>query len=208
MSKKRIDPALIVALIVTAIMTGGLAIGGLWAVSRVSDGTVSVPGTSQSDRQESGQLLVLGDTFSGYSTFRNAAFQDALNEVGISLSYEDEFDQAARAERLTQGEADLIVTTLDQFLQQQPEGRIVGLIDRTVGADAVILNTPKYQGLTSLQDLSQLAAEARSQGQPLGIAYAGDTPSEYLALVLDTKFEGFNLSDFEITEVADASEAW
>jgi outer membrane protein OmpA-like peptidoglycan-associated protein len=208
MSKKRIDPALIVALVVTAIMTGGLAIGGLWAVSRVSDGSVSIPGTSQSDRQEAGQLLVLGDTFSGYSTFRNVAFQDALNEVGITLAYEDEFDQAARADRLSQGEADVIVTTLDQFLQQQPQGRIVGLIDRTVGADAVILNTPQYQGLTSLQDLSQLAAQARSQGQPLGMAYAGDTPSEYLALVLDTKFEGFNLSDFEITEVADASEAW
>ncbi len=207
MSKKRIDPALIVALVVTAIMTGGLVIGGLWAASRVSNSTVLIPGMSI-DRQSARRLLVLGDTFSGYSTFRNAAFQEALSDVGITLAYEDEFDQSARADRLSQGNADLIVTTLDQFLQQQPDGRIVGLIDSTVGADAVILNTPKYQGLTSLQDLSLLAAQARSQGQPLGLAYAGDTPSEYLALVLDTKFEGFNLSDFEIIEVADASEAW
>ncbi|MBV8887726.1 MAG: hypothetical protein JO235_27540, partial [Chroococcidiopsidaceae cyanobacterium CP_BM_RX_35] len=30
-------------------------------------------------------LTLLGDTFSGYSTFRSAAFQAALKEVGVSL---------------------------------------------------------------------------------------------------------------------------
>jgi outer membrane protein OmpA-like peptidoglycan-associated protein len=153
-------------------------------------------------------LTILGDTFSGYSTFRSAAFQDALAESGLDLRYEDEFDQAQRAARLDQGEADLIVTTLDQFLQQQPQGRIIGLIDRTVGADAVVLNTVKYGDLQSLNDIPTLVQQARSQGESLGIAFAGDTPSEYLALVLDTKFDALNLADFDITRVADASEAW
>ncbi|NER80887.1 MAG: OmpA family protein [Leptolyngbya sp. SIO1D8] len=154
------------------------------------------------------QLTVLGDTFSGYSTFRNDAFQSVLTEAGIKLSYGDEFDQAARAAALGQGQADIIVTTLDQYLQQQPEGTVVGLIDRTIGADAVVLNTQKYASLTSLLDLTPLLQEAQNQGQTLKIAFAGDTPSEYLALVLDTKFDAFNLSDFEIVSVADASEAW
>lgn len=204
---KRIDPTLIVALMVTLLFTGGLVAGGLWMLGSLSGGSNPLPSLT-GDRREAGRLRVLGDTFSGYSTFRNSAFQATLSELGISLSYDDEFDQAARADRLNQGDADIIVTTLDQFVQQQPDGRIVGLIDRTVGADAVILNTPAYPNLTSLQNLNQLTAEAKSQGQPLGMAFAGDTPSEYLALVLDTKFDGFNLSDFNITRVGDASEAW
>jgi len=156
----------------------------------------------------SGQVTVLADTFSGYSTLRTAELRDALAEEGITLKYEDEFDQTKRAERLSRGQADLLATTLDQFLQQQPEGKIVGLIDRTVGADAVVLNTKKYPKLKSLTALSQLAVQERAKGNQLAIAFAGDTPSEYLALVLDTKFSAFTLADFEQISVTDASEAW
>jgi len=158
--------------------------------------------------KEQAQLTLLGDTFSGYSTFRNEDFQAVLEETGISLVYADEFDQTLRAQQVTQGDADLMVTTLDQFLKQQPEGKIVGLLDRTVGADAVVLNTRKYPQLESLLDLEALIQDAKAKGEKLSIAYAGDTPSEYLALVLDTRFDTFNLSDFELRPVADASEAW
>ncbi|NEZ59587.1 OmpA family protein [Adonisia turfae] len=150
------------------------------------------------------ELLILGDTFSGYSTFRSPEFNEELEKSGISIRFENEFDQGERATRLEKDSADLIVTTLDQYLKHQPEGKIVGLIDRTVGADAVVLNTPKYSQLKSLNDLSQLIA----QGQPLSLAYAADTPSEFLAQVLDIRFDGFNLSDFNQLKVAEASEAW
>ncbi|MEN8446853.1 MAG: phosphate ABC transporter substrate-binding/OmpA family protein, partial [Cyanobacteria bacterium J06555_13] len=50
--------------------------------------------------------------------------------------------------------------------------------------------------------------QAKNKGETLSIAYAADTPSEYLALVLDTQFDTFNLSDFTLKPVADASEAW
>ncbi|MGD1897364.1 MAG: OmpA family protein [Phormidesmis sp.] len=158
--------------------------------------------------EETTQLTLLADTFSGYSTFRNADFQATLQEVGIDINYSNEFDQSLRAEQLSSGDADLIVTTLDQFLQQQPEGRIIGLIDRTIGADAVVLNTKRYPALKSLLDLETLVAESLAEGQALSIAYAEDTPSEYLAMVLDAKFDNFDLSDFELRPVADASEAW
>lgn len=154
------------------------------------------------------QLTLLGDSFSGYSTFRNDDFQGVLKAAGIELNYADEFDQTLRAEKLNKGKADLMVTTLDQFLQQQPKGKIVGLLDRTVGADAVVLNTKRYASLTSFLDLKQLVQQAGAKGKKLSITYASDTPSEYLALVLDTKFDTFNLSDFELKPVADASEAW
>ena len=153
-------------------------------------------------------IKVLGDTFSGYSTLRSTALQDALKKSGITLQYADEFDQAQRAEALNQGEADLMVTTLDQFLQHQPQGKIVALIDRTVGADAIVLNTREFPQLKSLIDLEKLVQQKQSQGQRLKIVFAGDTPSEFLATVLDTKFDNFDLADFEVVRVTDASEAW
>lgn len=154
------------------------------------------------------RLTLLGDTFSGYSTFRNADFQSVLKETGIEINYANEFDQALRAEKLSNGEADLMVTTLDQFLQQRPKGKIVGLLDRTVGADAVVLNTKRYPELKSLLDVETVVKKAKQQGKTPGITYATDTPSEYLAMVLDAQFDAFDLSDFALKPSGDASEAW
>ena len=154
------------------------------------------------------EIVVLADTFSGYSTFRNTRFQENLQERGITIQYQDEFDQEQRADRLNEGEADIILTTLDRFLKYQPDGKIVGLIDRTVGADAVVLNTEQYPKLRSLQDLQRLVAQQQNTGTRLSISYAEDTPSEFLALVLDTQFESFDLSDFQTIPVADAKDAW
>jgi OmpA-OmpF porin, OOP family len=163
---------------------------------------ISVNQASMAD----GTLKILGDTFSGYSTFRASAFQNALKSSGLKLQYANEFDQARRAASLGQGQADLLVTSLDQFLKQKPAGKVVGLVDRTIGADAVVLNTKQYPQLKSLLDLTQLVKQ--SQDKPKAIAFAGDTPSEYLGLVLDTKFDAFNFADFKVVKVADASEAW
>ena len=168
----------------------------------------AVESTETKTNQNVVRLSLLGDTFSGYSTFRTNGFQSALESVNLQIDYADEFDQVARAKKLSSGEADLIVTTLDQFLQQQPKGKIVGLLDRTIGADAVVLNNKQYNQLQSLIDLEQLVQQAKNKGEKLSIAYAADTPSEYLALVLDTQIDTFNLSDFELKPVADASEAW
>jgi len=201
-----------------AILTLGLMGGGLWVFNKFSpailnsdggDNPLSLPtaggdsGEQNMQKLEQGEVTLLGDTFSGYSTFRDPIFRQTLLDAGIKLNYDNEFDQAKRAAAIAAGNADLYVTTLDQFLKQQPNGKIVGLIDRTIGADAVVLNTKKYPSLTSLNDLQTL----QSQG-PLSISYAADTPSEYLALVLSTSFESFNLGDFEAKKVVDASEAW
>lgn len=154
------------------------------------------------------KLKALGDTFSGYSTLRNLKFQNALKEANIALSYSDEFDQQARAQAIDKENADIIVTTLDQYLIHQPQGKIVGLIDRTVGADAIVFNNQAYPQLKSLLDLEKLIEQQASKGKWLKIVFAGDTPSEFLATVLDTKFDNFTLSNLEIVEVEDASIAW
>ncbi|MGD1854761.1 MAG: OmpA family protein [Leptolyngbyaceae cyanobacterium] len=178
---------------------GAIAVSvGIW---RSKDTVFSQPPFSTVRTNE---LVILGDTFSGYSTFRSPEFNAELQQVGLSLRFENEFDQATRAARLEDDSADLIVTTLDQYLKHDPEGKIVGLIDRTVGADAVVLNTPKYESLRSLNDLRQLL----DQDQDLSLTYAVDTPSEFLAQVLDIRFDRFELSDFNQLQVAEASEAW
>lgn len=149
------------------------------------------------------QLTVLGDSFSGYSSLRSQNFADKIADADLSLRYQEELDQAERAEQLGR-EADIIVTTLDQYLTHQPDGVIVGLIDKTVGADAVVLNTRQFPNLRSLNDIA--ATSAVTPG--LKLVYSAGTPSEYLARLLDIKFEHFNLSDVDIIEVEDSSQAY
>ncbi|WYL98404.1 MAG: phosphate ABC transporter substrate-binding/OmpA family protein [Gloeotrichia echinulata CP02] len=201
-----------VVLLLTLAVTFGLSVAGIgWAYQFGFGFNSAIENKSETKTENTSakkHLLVLGDSFSGYSTFRSAAFSEAVKEIGFNLRYENELDQTKRAERLNQGEADLLLTSLDQFLKHKPDGKIIGLIGRTVGADAVVLNTKKYPNLKSLVDLTQLLQEAREKGQPLTISFAGDTASEYLAWVLSSKFEAFKLSDFQIDIVADASVAW
>lgn len=198
------------AILASLGLTVGLSAGGLWLLQLTApDLLPSLFGQSPKGSpasRSSGIFKVLGDTFSGYSTFRSDGFKDALNKPGIRLDYADEFDQSQRSQALGNGKADFIVTTLDQFLKQKPKGKIVGLIDRTVGADAVVLNTRQFPQLKSLLNLTELVRAGKPK--QYSIVFAGDTPSEYLALVLDTKFDAFNLADFRIVKVADASQAW
>jgi OmpA-OmpF porin, OOP family len=150
---------------------------------------------------EKTSITLLADTFSGYSTFRTSEFKKSLSEVGINLKYRNEFDQTKRAESLNQNHADIYLTTLDQFLLKKPQGKIVGLVDRSSGADAIVLNTKKYPFLKSLQSLEKLEKGKK-------IAIATDTPSEYLSLVLDTNFEAYDQSRLTSKPVTDASVAW
>ena len=164
--------------------------------------------TEDNNRSSNSTIKVLGNTFSGYATIRSTEFRYALKKNGITLEYGDEFVQAQLADDLNQGKADIILTTLDQFIQHKPQGKIVALVDRTVGADAIVLNTKEYPQLKSLIDLEQLVKQKKSQGQRLKMIFAGDTPSELLAMILDTKFENFDLADFEVIRVDDATTAW
>lgn len=201
MAKKGFPPIVyILFLVAIAAAANWLFKSGRWTPPPIA----GLNGSRSAVEGNTEQLVLLGDTFSGYSTFRDRDFQALLAESGLRLVYEDVFDQGERAAQLDRGDADLLVTTIDRFLQHQPQGQIIALIDRTIGADAVILNTPKYPQLTSLNDLKTLS----SSGVTPTITYAEDTPSEYLARVLSVQFEGFDLGRFQVMGVAEASDAW
>ena len=193
----------------TFLITSSLLVTGGWYASK-SGILGDRPSTKISSTNPKAKVTLnaLGDTFSGYSTLRSDAFQGSLLERGIGINYADEFDQQVRAAALNNGKADIIVTSLDRYLTYQPKGKIVALLDRTVGADAVVLNSKRYPQLKSLIDLEKLVEQQANKGKRLKIVYAGDTPSEFLATVLDTKFDSFDLSDFDIVSVEDASVAW
>jgi len=196
------------------LVTGSLIVGGGWFLVKSNlftrqDNTIQKQENITANHPQAKVILTaLGDTFSGYSTLRSNAFQGSLLERGVGLNYTDEFNQKKRASALKQGKADLIVTSLDQYLTHLPQGKIVALLDRTIGADAVVLNKKNYPQLNSLLDLEKLISQSAKKGERLKIVFAEDTPSEFLAIVLDTKFTNFNLSDLDIVRVKDASEAW
>ncbi|MCU0538223.1 MAG: hypothetical protein MUD14_30420, partial [Hydrococcus sp. Prado102] len=185
----------------------GLLTGGYFIWQRIQLGDSPNTASVKDASNASGTLTMAGSSFSGHSTFRSKAFQEALQQSGIDLRYQVASD-ARSAELLNQGKADLELTTLDEFLRHNTQGKIVGLINHTVGADAIVLNTKRYPGLKSLPDLVQLVEQARSQGQQLEIAFPENTPSEYLLLLLSAKFEGFKLSDFHVKKVADVADDW
>jgi OmpA-OmpF porin, OOP family len=185
-----------------------LAVGGGYAVWRTQSGHSSNPIEGLTKLSNSpDRMTIVGTDFSGHSTFRNAAFLELLKKAGANLNYQVASDEQS-AELVNQGRADLELTTLDQFLQHQTQGKIVALIDHSMGADAVVLNTKRYPGLKSILDLSQLMQQARSQGQQLDIALPKNTPSEYLVMLLGAEFDGFKLSDFNIKNTPNTAEDW
>lgn len=193
------------------LVVGGNSLGwGNYTSKFLSFSLLEKPNLSSSQTQAAtvAQIKISADTFAGYSTFRSQDFQESLRRNNIVVDYQDEFDQKKRAELLNQGQVDILATTAEQYLSRDYRGKIVGLIDYTNGGDALVLNLKSYPNLKSLRDLKLLAKQERSQGRQLSIAFAKDTPSEYLALLLSTKFEDFQLSDFNLIKVADASLAW
>lgn len=186
-----------------------LVAGGGYAIWRMQAGTptTSSPPTATSPPVTSGTITVAGNSFSGHSTFRSESFRQALEEAGIDLRYLEESDAQAAAD-LDRGKADLELTTIDAFLRYHPHGKIVGLLNHSVGGDAMVLNSKRYPGLTSLLNLTQLVEQARSQGQQLNVAFPQDTPSEYLVLLLATKFDGMQLSNFNVIKTANTAEDW
>ncbi len=185
-----------------------LGLGGGYAVwQSQSHNSLNPVGAIDNLPNSLDRITIVGTDFSGYSTFRSAAFQKALKQTGINLNYQVASDEQS-AKLLDQGSADLELTTLDQFIQHQTQGKIIGLINHSVGGDAVVLNTKRYPGLKSLLDLSHLVQQARSQGQQLDIALPQNTPSEYLFMVLSAKFDGLKLSDFHIKRTVNTAEDW
>jgi hypothetical protein len=148
-------------------------------------------------------LVVEGDPWSGYALFR----QDGFVDTPYDSIYVEQLCQDLRAADLSRGRADIEVTSLDQYLLNRPDGTIVGVIDQSVGADALVLNTVRYPYLRSVDNLRQLVDTLASIHQKPVLAYTGNSPSEMLLNELANTTDELRLSDFELVSVDQSSTA-
>lgn len=153
-------------------------------------------------------IKVLGDTFLGYSTLWDQQFQQKLKEAEITIGYADELDQKTRSQKLSSGDVDFMVTTVNQLFETPSTGKIVAMWDWTRGADRLVLNNKQFPQVTDIKALDRAATQAAQQGELLSIIFAGNTPSEYLSILLADKSPDFALEKFNIIRVDDSSTAW
>ena len=144
-------------------------------------------------------IRVAGDPWSGYSTFRdNPDFTKRLKKDGLECSYVEVLDQAERFKAMKDGKIDVAVTTVDAYLSAGADagypGLIVLFIDESDGGDALVLG-PK---LKSLDDLTN----------GVKIAYAENTPSEYLLNYIEARFKSVKLSELTLVPQPDAKPAY
>ena len=117
-------------------------------------------------------------------------------------------DQAVRACNMTAGKIDLMVTTAGQYLKHRPAGKLVGMIDESAGADALVFDTVKYPYLKTMGQVQKLVRDFKAKGHQPVLAFAGDSPSEELLTELSNISEELKLSDFKLVPVADSPAAF
>lgn len=127
------------------------------------------------------ELVLRLDSFSGYAPLRAPALHDDLRRQGVKLTVEDDgADVVARMKALKKGQAQMAVFTVDAFVSAGADvgfpGTIVGVLDETVGADAIVSYREAVPSLAALDhpDAKMVLTEA--------------SPSEFLARVAIAEF--------------------
>lgn len=168
------------------------------------DGAAACP-PSEIPAHDDRTLVVEGDGWSGYAPFRD---ENLLAGTGYQLVYVEQVCQDVRAADLTAGRTDIAVTSLDQYLLNDPEATVVGVIDQSLGADALALGTANHPDLDSVDDLPALVDEYAEEGREPVLAYTGNSPSEMLLNELANARDELRLADFELMSVDQSATAY
>jgi OOP family OmpA-OmpF porin len=185
--------------LLAAVATGSVVL------TACSEGSSSACAPSAIPDHDESTLVIEGDAWSGYAPFRD---EELLDQSGYTALYVEQVCQDVRAADLTEGRADIIVTTLDQYLLQHPEGTVVGVIDQSIGADALALGTVSHPELDSIDDVPGLVAEWAAAGDKPVLAYTGNSPSEMLLNELANTNDELRLTDFELVSVDESAAAF
>lgn len=169
----------------------GLGVGGWWlqdVIELPRRDPTEQPSTATSEGMR--KARVIGDDFAGYAGFR-LRNMDKLASADILYSYVGHTNDGGPLAALVAGEAEFALISLDQLLLavagSEPGewgkwGKIVALVDVSLGGDALVLDTKQVPQLRSLAELDAYVAKAESAK----LAYAAATPSETLDLRLTT----------------------
>ncbi|MFO7563423.1 MAG: protein kinase [Enhygromyxa sp.] len=192
-------------------LLGVLGVGGVgfalasslgWFAS--SDPTTRDEESSEPPVDETRHARVLGDSFSGYAGFRHDDML-ALSKLGIEYEYRDEPSSGERLAALADGSADFALASLDRVLLERPAGKIVAIVDLSMGADALVLDTVHHPELRELVDIPQMLAH----GDAPALAYVGGSSSEYLLMHLDATLAVLDRHDLRLSsEFDDAAAVW
>jgi hypothetical protein len=142
------------------------------------------------------------DSFSGYAIIRSAALAEELGGRGIRLHlHDDGADYAARLRALRDGDAQLAVFTIDALIKASADlgelpATIVGLVDETTGADAIVAYKSAVPNIDALN-----RAETR-------FVLTRNSPSETLARVVMARFELNQLSPQPFIDAKDARDVF
>ncbi len=181
----------------------------IWFLAKRSSQTTTTEISKIQNSRDLVELNLVGNSsFSGYALLRHPEFKKLLGrEYGLALNYQ-EYDLNKKINLLEKGQADIWVTTLDRYLKENPQGKIVGAIARSVGADAIVLNNKKYPNLRSIEELNNLLESERDRGNQIGLTYTSNTTSEYFTLAVSNGFEQFHLEKFAIQPRQKPTETW
>ena len=185
--------ALVLGVATTAACSGG---GG-------DEAAAACPPSEIPDHDEN-TLIVEGDTWTGYAPFRDP---DLLAGTPYDLVWVLQVCQDVRAADLNAGRADIVVTTLDQYLINAPEGTVVGVINQSIGADALALGTRNHPGFDSVDDIPDLVDQFAEDGRKPVLAYTAVSPSETLLNELANTTDELRLSDFELVSTDQSATA-
>lgn len=149
------------------------------------------------------EMNVAADGFSGYSILRSRNFSDLMlrDFKGKVNIYDDAADYPARLRRLESGDLDMAVFTWDALIKTSAQmGKtpavIVGLIDETIGADAIVANKETFPNVDAINH-----PDVRFVCTP-------DSPSETLIRVLMAYFNLDKLSPNPFLFVNGAEEVY
>lgn len=116
-------------------------LSGTWKPSYIGSETTEEVTSATGDNNsavsadDKSTLKALGDSFSGYAPLQDEDFQTALAAKDLTLDYADEPNVSTRIAALGEGKADLIFTSLDQYLTEKPAGKIVALLNQEEGTE-------------------------------------------------------------------------
>jgi OmpA-OmpF porin, OOP family len=168
------------------------------------DAAAACPASEIPDHDEN-TLIVEGDTWSGYAPFRDP---ELLAGTPYELVWVEQFCQDVRAADLNAGRTDIVVTTLDQYLLNAPEGTVVGVINQSIGADALLLGTRNHPGFDNVDDIPDMVRQFAEDGRRPVLAYTGLSPSEMLLNELANTTDELRLSDFELVSTDQSATAY
>jgi OOP family OmpA-OmpF porin len=190
-----------------AVVLAAMAAVALGGCTGEAGSAASSSGCEPSDiaAHDDQTIVIEGDAWSGYAAFRDP---DLLDGTGYTAQYVEQVCQDVRAADLTAGRAGIAVTTLDQFVLHQPDATLVGVIDQSLGADALVLNTVDVPYLDSIDDLPELVEQYEEGGEQPVLAYTGNSPSEMLLNELANTSEELDLTDFDLVSVDQSASAY